>query len=96
MSRLLNYTVSIAKGVVEHGVDNGFDAWRRLHDHRIPLAEDLRKISMQEFYSLRPVSEGEIDGLLNEVERITELYLKASVREEPMLEEWVMATTLRN
>ena len=33
---------------------------------------------------------------LNEVDRITELYLKASVREDPMLEEWIMAATLRN
>ena len=41
---------------------------------------DLRKIFMQELYSFRPVSEGEIDSLLNEVERITELYLKASAR----------------
>ena len=59
--------------MIEHGVDNGFDAWRRLYHHHIPLAEDLRKILMQELYSLRPVSESEIDGLFNEVERITEL-----------------------
>ena len=93
---LLKYTTSIAKGMVEHGVDNGFDAWRRLYHHHIPLAEDLGKIIMQELYSLRPVSEGEIDSLFNEVERITELYLKASVREDPMLEEWIMAAIIRN
>ena len=96
LSLLLNYTTSIAKGMVEHGVDIGFDAWRRLYHHHIPLAKDLRKIRMQELYSLRPVSDGEIDGLFNEVERITELYLKASVREDPMLEEWIMAAILRN
>ena len=91
-----NYTTGIAKGMVEHGVDNGLDARRRLYHHHIPLAEDLRKILMQELYSLRPVSEGEVNGLFHEVERVTELYLKASVREDTMLEEWVMAATLRN
>ena len=51
---------------------------------------------MQELYSLKPVPEGEIDSIFNEVERITDLYLKASVREDPMLEEWIMAAILRN
>lgn len=71
LSLLLNYTTSIAKGMVEHGVDNGFDAWRRFYHHHIPLAGDLRKMFMQELYSLRPGFEGEVDGLLNELERIT-------------------------
>ena len=77
-------------------MDNGFGAWRRLYHHHIPLAEDFRKVTMQELYSLRPAFEGDIDSLFNEVERITELYLKASVREDPMLEEWIMAAILRN
>ena len=42
-SSLLNYTTSIAKGMVEYGVDNGFDAWRRLYNHYILLADDLKK-----------------------------------------------------
>ena len=43
VSLLLNYITSLAKGMVEHGVENGFDAWRRLYNHYIPLAEDLKK-----------------------------------------------------
>ena len=96
LSSLLNVTTSLAKGMIEHGVDNGFGAWRRLYHHHIPLAEDLRKIVMQEFYTLKPVSEGEIDSIFNEVQRITDLYLKASVREDPMLEEWIMAAIFRD
>ena len=52
---LRNYTTGIATGMVEHGVEKGFDAWRRLCHHYIPLAEDLKKIFMQEFYALKPV-----------------------------------------
>ena len=51
---------------------------------------------MQELYALKPVSEGEIDSFFMEVERITELYFKASVKEDPMLEQWIMAAILRN
>ena len=34
--------------------------------------------------------------VFNEVERITELYLKASTKEDPMLEEWTIAVVMRN
>lgn len=40
ISLLLNYAIGIAKGMVEHGVENGFDAWRRLCHHYIFLAEE--------------------------------------------------------
>ena len=96
MSLLLNYTTSLAKGMVEHGVDNGVGAWRRLYHHHIPLVEDQRKIFMQELYALKPVTENEIDNLFNEVERITELYLKASIKEVLVLEEWIIAAVMRN
>lgn len=72
MSLFLNYTTSFAKGMVEYGVDNDFDAWRRIYHHHVPLAEDLREIFMHEFYSFKPVTEYEIDSLFNEVERIIE------------------------
>ena len=51
---------------------------------------------MQELYALKPVSENDIDSLFMEVERITVLYLKASVSEDPMLEQWVVAAIMRN
>ena len=77
-------------------MDNGFDAWRRLCNHYIPLAEDLRKIFMQELYALKPVAGNDIDSLFLEVERLIDLYLKASVSEDPMLGQWIMAAILRN
>ena len=43
MFPLFNYIISIAKGMVEHVVENGFDAWRRLYHNHICLAEDFRK-----------------------------------------------------
>ena len=61
-----------------------------------PLADDFRNILMQELYALKLVSENDIDSLFMEVERITERYLKASIKEDPMLEQWIMAAILRN
>ena len=46
----LNYTSGNAKAMVEYGIENGFDAWRRLYHHYLPLAEDLQQILIQELY----------------------------------------------
>ena len=35
-----NYTAGHAKDVIQHGVHNGFDAWRRLFRGKLPLADD--------------------------------------------------------
>ena len=35
------YTSDIAEGMIKYGVYNGFDAWRRLYNHYVPLAEDF-------------------------------------------------------
>ena len=77
-------------------MENGFDAWRRMYNHYIPPAQDLKKIFMQELYALKPVTESEIDSFSMEAERITELYLKVIISEDPMLEHWIMAAILRN
>ena len=77
MSVLLNYITGNAKAMVEYGIANGFDAWRRLYHHYLPLAADLQHILIQELYSLSPVTENNIDSLFNHVERITELYTTA-------------------
>ena len=54
-------------------MENGFDAWRGFYHHYLPLAEDSQQILIQELYTLSPVIEHNIDSLLNQVERITEL-----------------------
>lgn len=48
LAALLNYTYGIARGMVEYGVENGFDAWRRLYHHYMPLADDLQQWLIQE------------------------------------------------
>ena len=45
---LLNYTSGNAKAMVEYGAENGFDVWRRLYHHYLPLAADLQQILIQE------------------------------------------------
>ena len=96
MSVLLNYTTGIAKGLVEYGAENGFDAWRRLYHHYLPLAEDLQQLLIQELYSLPPVNEANIDTLFNKVERITEMYTKAGRVDDAISEKWIKAVVLRN
>lgn len=82
--------------MVEYGVHNGFDAWRRLCNHYLPLAEDLQQILIHKLYSLSPVSENNIDGLFNQVERILELYTKYGRADDPIFEHWIKATVMRN
>ena len=73
---LLNLTGGVAQGVVEHGCDNGLDAWRRLCSRCIPGAEDLQHLFMEELILLKPVNVSEVDVLFSEVERLTEWYIK--------------------
>ena len=47
LAALLNYTSGIARGMVEYGVENGIDAWRRLYHHYMPLADDLPQLLIQ-------------------------------------------------
>ena len=92
----LNYTDGIAKGMVEYGVDNGFDAWRRLYNHYLPFAEDLQQILIQELYSLLPGTENNTDTLFNQVERITELYTRVGKTDDAMSDKWIKVAVLRN
>ena len=73
---LENYTADIAEGMVRYGVHNGFDAWRRLYHHYIPLSQDLQQILIQELYDLKPAGESEIDKFFNDNQRISELYVR--------------------
>ena len=41
---LLNWISGIAQGLVEHGTECGFDAWRKLYHRYIPLADDMQNI----------------------------------------------------
>ena len=74
---LYNLINGIAKGLVQHNVANGLDAWRKLYHRYMPLASDLQDILIRELYDLKPVSEADIDNLFDEVARIRDLYLKA-------------------
>lgn len=79
---LLNWTEGVAHGLVEHGCDNSFDAWRRLYNTYVPGAEKLQSIFMEEFTILTPVTEHEVDPLFIEVERIMGCYTKAGAQGE--------------
>ena len=41
---LLNWTTGVANSQVKYGVCNGLDAWRKLYNRYVPLADDLQNI----------------------------------------------------
>ena len=88
---LLKWTAGVAQGLVKYGTQCGLDALRKLYNKYIPLAEDLQNIFIRQLMSLKPVNEGDVDGLFDEVERIRELYIKVGSDEEPMCERWLKA-----
>ena len=93
---LLSYTAGIARGMVEYGVENGLDAWRRFYHHYMPLADDLQQLLIQELYALTPVTESNVDTLFNKVERIFELYTRHGVAEDQLSDKWIKAALMRN
>lgn len=93
---LLNWTGGIAQGLVRFGTQGGFDAWRKLYNKYIPLADDMQGILIRQLMSIKPVTEGEVDGFFDEVERIRELYIKSCSAEEPMCERWVKGAIMQN
>lgn len=94
-SALLNWISGVANSTVKYGVCNGLDAWRELYNTYVPLAEVLQQILIQELFTLKPVSETEIDALFNEIERITDLYVKAGPVDD-LSEKWINAAALKN
>ena len=96
LTALLNYTAGIARGMVDYGVENGFDAWRKFYHHHMPLAEALQQLRIQELYAIRPVTENTIDSLLNKVERITELYTRHGAADDQISDKWIKAAVVRN
>ena len=96
MSALFNYITSVAKGMVEYGVENGFEAWRRFYHHYLPFAEDLQQILFQDLYTFSFASEGNIDSLLNQMERITELYTTVGRPDAAISEKWINVAMFRN
>ena len=92
---LLNWTSGIANNMVRFGICNGFDAWRKLYNKYVPLAEDLQNILIQELMAIKPVSENEPDALFNEIERITDFYAKTGT-EEDLSDKWIRAAILKN
>ena len=69
--------------------------WMRGDDYAT-ITYPLRKTSntlIQEFYNLKPINESEIDKLFNEVQRISELYVRSG--SEIISEKWLVAAVKR-
>ena len=45
---LRNYAAGIARGMVEYGVENGLDMWRKVCHRYVPPAEDLQHMLISE------------------------------------------------
>ena len=74
-----NFTAGHAKEVIQHGVRNGIDAWRKLFRDQLPLAEDKRNIIMTEFMRLKePANASGLRHLTLEIERITDNWERLS------------------
>ena len=58
------------------------------------MADDLQNILIQELYELRPVEENSVDKLFNEIQRISEWYVRAGT--ENISEKWLVAAVKRN
>ena len=82
-----NNTAGHVKVVIQHGVCNGIDAWRKLCRDQLPLADDKRNLVMPEL--LRPKEAANASGLRKltlEIERLTDnweiLLKKRSTRKQ--------------
>ena len=80
--------------MIRYGVYNGLDAWRKLCHQYVPLAEDLQPNFIQELYDIKPVNESDIDKLFNEIQRISEWYVR--IGSEAMAKAWLVAAVKRN
>ena len=70
-----NYTAGHAKDVIQHGVCNGVDAWRKLFRDQLPLAEDKRNLIMTEFMRLKePADASGPRHFTLEIERLTDTW----------------------
>ena len=85
----------MAYNLTSYNINNGFHAWHELYNRYVPLAEDLQNICLQELISLKLASENEIDVLFNEVERITDRYVKVGPADK-LSEKWNRAAVLCN
>lgn len=95
-AELLNRTSGIAQGLIEYGTEGGFDAWRKLYNKYVPLADDMQNILIRQLMSIKPLGEGEMDNLFDEIERIREQYVKVGSKEGPMNVRWIKAIISQN
>ena len=74
-------TAGHAKEVIQHGVQNGVDARRKLYRDQLPLAEDKRNLIMTEFIRLKePANATGLRHLTLEIERIIDSWDRVSNR----------------
>ena len=92
---LFNWTTGTAHSITQHGVNNGFDAWRKLYNRYVFLAQDLQNIFICEFMFIKPVSENDIDSVFNAIEFIIDLHVKAGPSGD-LSEKWIRAVILKN
>ena len=76
-SALLIWATGTANSITRHSVCNGFDAWTTLYNRYVPLAQDIQHVSICELMSATPAQGNDIDPLVNGIDRITDLYVKA-------------------
>ena len=93
-SALLNWPTGTANNIIRHNVNNGLDAWRKLYNSYVPLAQDLQNILICELMPLKPMAENDIDSPFNEVERVTDLYVNAGSDE--LSHKWIKDAILKN
>ena len=85
-----NSTAGHAKEVIQHGVNNGMDAWRKLFRDQFPLAEDKRNIIMTEFMRLKELANASgLRHLTLEIERITDNWERLPLPERHLGPTWV-------
>ena len=93
---LLNWTAGLAQGLVTYGNEGGLDAWRKMYNKYVPLADDLQHILIRQLMSIKLVNEQDVDSLFDEIERIRELYIKVGSDDEPICEKWFKVAVLQN
>ena len=75
MLAMRNWTTGMAEDVITYGVNNGVDAWRKLHHDQLPEVEHQKQGLMNQFHKLtRANTLAELCGRLQDIERITSLW----------------------
>lgn len=90
-----NWTDGLADKAVTYNVQNGLDAWRKLHCEQLPEAKHRAQLLMNEFHNLNKASTiVELKDRIREIERITALWSETT-DESVQFDEQVKMSKLR-